>query len=329
MRIPADQPADSAESRGQRWLLRHEAEHAKQWKWFKHRWNDHTEAVSGPLSVQWAQLDREPPFAVVGSESAEEEVAVALGRDDARLRFIRTEGGRSVTLPNAARTLGVHPVQMNRAAAAILDGLEQSERIAGRTPVQIAPSDWVDLRRFDRFSDALEAGYRTAWSALEDEGINVDGMLPGAQLKLSEEKVHRFAVLGRSATANAAATLAEGDTAKDVMVAVEVLTGNPWDQSEQRAEVEERLDERLAGMGLHTVGRQTKADFDNARVRGIVRAGDQIGSMALERESAAAPRASGRSVREVNEERMARQVPARIRDEDSLLSLRPRSVRRS
>lgn len=327
MRIPREKPADTAESVGQRWPLRVEDEHQEQWEWFKARWNAHSEAVSGPLEVQWAQLDREPPFAVVGREGAEESITVALGRNDAALQFIRPEGGRNVTLPSAARVLGVRPVEMDRAGAAILDGLEQSERIAGRTPVESPLNDWVDVSRLDRYLDALDSGYMMAVSTLRDEGINADGVRPGVQLSLSDETVQRFAVLGRSATANAAAVLDHGDGAEDVMVAVEVLTGNPWERSAERGALEEQLDVRLRGIGLHTIAEQSRRDFNRARVQGVAIAGDQICNLVAESESAREDRPDPPSVQQRNHERMERQVPARIRDEDPLVSLHSRAPR--
>lgn len=327
MKIPTEKPADTAESAGQRWPLRVEDEHREQWAWFKARWNVHSEAVSGPLEVRWAQLDREPPFAVIGREGAEESITVALGRDDAALRFIRTEGGRNMTLPSAARVLGVRPVEMDRARAAILDGLEQSERIAGRTPVEPALNDWVDLSRLDRYLNALESGYITATSTLADEGINAVGVRPGVQLSLSDETVQRFAVLGRSATANAAAVLEHGDGAEDVMVAVEVLTGNPWERSAEREALEEQLDVRLRGIGHHTIAEQSRRDFNRARVRGVAIAGDQISNLVAESETAREDWPDPPSVPHRNQERMERQVTARIRDEDPVASLHSRAPR--
>lgn len=327
MRIPDEQPADTAEGHG-RWPGRDVAEHQRQWEWFRSRWNSHDEAVAGPLEVQWAQLDREPPFAVIGSEGAEGSIIVALGREDAALRFVRAEGGREVTLPRAARTLGVSPVDMDRARAAILDGLEQSERIAGRTPVELAARDWHDLRRVDRYTDALEDGYRTAWSALEAEGFNPDGMWAGVELKLSDDALDRFARLGRTATTMGESLLAAGDSDEHVMYAVRVLVGGPWDRSAEREAVEEQLDDRLAGMGLHPIAQQAHRDFGNHRVRGIVRASDQISTLLTSRESVVPEQPEGPSIEQLNSERMARQVPARIRDEDPTAPVRQRSVER-
>lgn len=327
MRIPTEKPADTAESVGQRWPARFEAEHREQWEWFKARWNAHGEAVSGPLEVQWAQLDREPPFAVVSSEGAEASITVSLGRDDAALEFIRTEGGRNMTLPSAARVLGVHPVEMDRAGAAILDGLEQSERIAGRSPVEPVLIDWVDLSKLDRYLDALESGYMTAVDTMRDEGLNPDGVRPGVQLSLSDEKVQRFAVLGRSATANAAAVLEHGDRDEDVMVAVEVLTGSPWERSAERVALEEQLDARLRGIGHHTFAEQSRRDFTRTRVLGVEIAGDQISNMVAESERAREDRPGPLSVQQRNQERMERQVPARIRDEEPVASLHSRAPR--
>ena len=327
MRIPDEQPADTTEGHGH-WPGRDVAEHQRQWEWFRSRWNSHDEAVAGPLEVQWAQLDREPPFAVVGRDGADDSIMVALGREDAALRFIHADGGREVTLPSAARTLGVSAVDLDRARAAILDGLEQSERIAGRTPVELAARDWHDLRRVDRYTDALETGYRTAWQALEHEGFNPDGIWAGTEVKPSDAALDRFAVLGRTATATAAAMLAAGDKDEHVMFAVRVLVGGPWDRSAEREAVKEQLDDRLAGMGLHPIAQQTHRDFDNHRVRGIVRAGDQISTLLARRESGVPEQPEGPSIEQLNRERMARQVPARIRDEDPAAPVRQRSVER-
>lgn len=326
MQIHSEMSADSAE---QRWPLRDEAEHREQWGWFKARWNAHDEAVRGPLEVRWAQLDREPPFAVVGREGKEESVVVALGREDQHLRFFRAEGGRGLKLRQAARDLGVRTVDIDRAAAAILDGLEQSERVAGRTPVEAPSYEWMDPRRFDRYDEALGDGYLAARASLAEVGINSDAVWQGVKLDLSDERVQHFAVLGRSATSNAAMVLENGDRTEDVMVAVEVLTANPWDRSSRREDVEEELHERLRAVGLRTIWEQTSRVYDSAQVRGIGRAGDQISAAVAASERANAERPAAGEIQQLNKERMARQVPARIRDEDPAIGLRPTGSRLS
>ena len=145
MRISDEQPADTAEGHGY-WPGRDVAEHQRQWEWFRSRWNSHDEAVAGPLEVQWAQLDREPPFAVIGSE--ERRAASSwhwAGRMSRSASSARKVGGK--TLPSAARTLGVSPVDMDRARAAILDGLERSKGSPADPRSSVLRSTGTDLRR--------------------------------------------------------------------------------------------------------------------------------------------------------------------------------------
>ncbi|MDN5685839.1 MAG: hypothetical protein L0G94_04035 [Brachybacterium sp.] len=300
------------------WPDRIDGELREQWDWFRARWNDHDEVVRGPLEVKTTQLEKDPPFAMVGRADQDKSIVVALGYEDTHLRFIRPEGGRQISLPQAARDVGIRPGEMDRAAAAILDGLEQSERIAGRTPADRPSYEWIDVGRLDRYSDALMDGLLEAERTLHDEGLNPDAMWAGSTLDLRDERVERFALKGRSATANVARVLEDGDRTEDLMVAAEVLAANPWEESSLREKVEEDLGERLRNVGLHEVRPQIRREFKSQTVKGIGRMGEQISDRVAEQEKAeekntAAPRPA---VRERNARRMAQRAPAGIRAED-------------
>lgn len=109
------------------------------WEVFDERWRAQPEVANGPLSVREMVLDQEPPRVVLGSAVSEGRVTAALGRDMSSVVFTSVVSGRSISLRTAARVLGIHAVEMDRARAAVLDGLEQSERVAGRTPADRAP----------------------------------------------------------------------------------------------------------------------------------------------------------------------------------------------
>ena len=74
------------------WRERIDGELGEQWDWFRARWNDHGEVVRGPLEVKTTQLEKDPPFAMVGRADEDESIVVALGYEDTHLRFIRPVG---------------------------------------------------------------------------------------------------------------------------------------------------------------------------------------------------------------------------------------------
>lgn len=140
-------------------------EYERQWEAFDARWRAHPGVAEGPLEVRQAVLRREPPRVVLGRGGVDEQVSAALGREQAAVTFRARSTGEELSLPAAARALGVHPVEMDRARAAILDGLEQSEAAAGRTPADRAPSRGqvasVRERNAERMARQVPAGIRS------------------------------------------------------------------------------------------------------------------------------------------------------------------------
>lgn len=274
-------PSMSEEERSEPWPERDAVEHRQQWEAFSARWNAHREVVNGPLQIQRTQLDREPPFAVVSGEDDGQRVRVAMSRGDERAIFTRADGGGQVSMRQAADVLGVHAVELDRARAAIVDGLEQSERAAGRTPADRAPYAWVNMDSDlnERYDEALEQGYVMADQTLRGLGINPTPLAWSSEQLRPSADLDQLALTGRSATANVAALLENGDRTEDVMLAVEVLTANPWDRSALREGVEEQLYQRLEGMGLRApAAQQRHAPYVRGR-QGVDNAGEQIAAL--------------------------------------------------
>ena len=74
-----------------------------------------------------------------GLDDPEQQVTVALGRDDGPATYLVDEQNVRLSVREAAQTLYVSGPEMSGARAAVLDGLEQSERAAGRTPADPCP----------------------------------------------------------------------------------------------------------------------------------------------------------------------------------------------
>ena len=280
------EPRMSEDERSEPWPERDMAEYVEQREAFVARWNAHPEAVNGPVEVQRTQLDREPPFALVSGEHEGRRVKVAMSRDDEYAILTAAEGGRRLSMREAADELGVHTVQLDRARAAIVDGLEQSERVAGRTPADRPSHDWVDLDLTPRFDEALRNGYARGEQSLKEFGINAAPVSwSGSQLKLSDQNLDAFAMMGRSATANVSELLTGAHRTEDVMEGVEVLAANPWDYSAAREEVEDLLELRLEDLGLRGTAQQTFEEHNTPVTRGVRMAGQQIAAQLTETNS--------------------------------------------
>lgn len=154
----------------------------EQWAAFEERWRAHSGAAEGPLWVCSSALSQEPPPVTIGSGASDGRVTAALGREQQPVVFTSVLTGEQVSLRDAARTLGVHPVQMEQARAAVLDGLEQSERAAGRSPADRAPLPLLGERgaSFARDADgrvcpeeSAAAAFQQDWDRHRVEGFEV------------------------------------------------------------------------------------------------------------------------------------------------------------
>lgn len=115
---------------------------AKQQAAFDVRWNAWADPTRSLLEVRSAVLDEEPPRVTLGRKGVddpEEQVTVALGRDDGPATYLVDAENVRLSVREAAQTLYVSGPEMSGARAAALDGLEQSERMARRTPADRAP----------------------------------------------------------------------------------------------------------------------------------------------------------------------------------------------
>ena len=115
---------------------------AKQRAAFDVRWNAWADPTRSLLEVRDAVLDEEPPRVTLGRKGVDdpkEQVTVVLGRDDEPATYLVDEENVRLSVREAAQTLYVSGPEMSGARAAALDGLEQSERMARRTPADRAP----------------------------------------------------------------------------------------------------------------------------------------------------------------------------------------------
>lgn len=109
---------------------------------FEARWRSWADPAESVLEVRSAVLDEEPPRVTLGRKGMEDsgdQVTVALGRDDGPATYLVDEQSMRLSVRAAAQTLNVSGPEMSGARSAVLDGLEQSERSAGRTPADRAP----------------------------------------------------------------------------------------------------------------------------------------------------------------------------------------------
>lgn len=107
------------------------------------RWSAWAGPAQSVLEVRGAVLDEEPPRVTLGRagvDDPEQQVTVALGRDDGPATYLVDAQSVRLSVREAAQTLYVNGPEMSGARAAVLDGLEQSERAAGRTPADRAPA---------------------------------------------------------------------------------------------------------------------------------------------------------------------------------------------
>lgn len=253
-------------------------------------WMLHESDVMDDLEIRGKVLDEEPPRVTLGRRGVAElhrEVTISLGRGDDP-SVVRTDHlGERVSVRQAASMLGINGPQMNGAQAAVLDGLEQSERAAGRTPADRAPRR-ASLSDLDGM---MEEGLAVAAATLRGKGINVEELAwPGQRAVLSERSVRNLTDQGRSATAVVHDWLRSGPTEDATLESVGLLTANPWDQSVQRAAVERAVDERLVMMGLPSRADRLRAAFDGEGPRGVQSAVAEVGRRIAELEAGDASR---------------------------------------
>ena len=292
-------------------------EYERQWEAFDARWRAHPGVAEGPLDVRQAVLRTEPPRVVLGREGNAEQVSVALGREQAAVTFRARSTGEELSLPAAARALGVHPVEMDRARAAILDGLEQSEAAAGRTPADRAGADRSrdgHGLRDGEFQIQADAILDRVDPVLDDlfQGIKVDVTL-------------------RESAGKTVATITDAEDGSDRRVVAtprsdgsldyRTKDGNPLAFDHEVAD--------LLGLSTKDTGdmlRGLESGYRDASAATLAHRGD---GAARQPSPTREPAPEQTSVRARNAERMARQVPAGIRDEEPGESLRRAAPRPS
>lgn len=159
MSTPTDRSSDELE-RAQRRAF------DERWQAWTDQWARET-GVSTGLEVRRAVLDEEPPRVVLGRDGLPEhadEVTVSLGRDEGPATRQYNYAGQRVSPRQAADTLAISAPAMQGARLAVLDGLEQSEAAAGRTPADRAPARGpamsVGERNAQRMARQAPAGIR-------------------------------------------------------------------------------------------------------------------------------------------------------------------------
>ncbi|MEE1616984.1 hypothetical protein [Brachybacterium sp. J153] len=129
-------------------------------------WTDQWEREAGfstGLEVRRAMLTDEPPRVVLGREGlpdTADEVTVSLGRDDGPSILQHDSAGQRLSLRQTADLLAVNGPTLRGARLAVLDGLEQSEAAAGRTPADRAPAATLRERNAERMARQVPAGIR-------------------------------------------------------------------------------------------------------------------------------------------------------------------------
>lgn len=136
------------------------------WKAWSEQWQRDTGSATG-LEVRRMVLTEEPPRVVLGRNGLpdpEDEVMVSLGRDDGPAVQQHDHAGQRLSVRQAADRLTISTPTMGGARSAVLDGLEQSEAAAGRTPADRAPSRRqvasVRERNAERMARQVPAGIR-------------------------------------------------------------------------------------------------------------------------------------------------------------------------
>lgn len=159
MSTPTDQNSEEQE-RAQRRAFE------DRWKAWTEQWERDTGFTTG-LEVRRMVLTEEPPRVVLGRDGlpdSEAEVMVSLGRDDGPAVRQHDHTGQRLSLRQAADRLAISTPTMGGARSAVLDGLEQSEAAAGRTPADRAPSRGqvasVRERNAERMARQVPAGIR-------------------------------------------------------------------------------------------------------------------------------------------------------------------------
>lgn len=136
------------------------------WKAWTDQWQRDTGFATG-LEVRRMVLTEEPPRVVLSRDGLpvpEGEVTVSLGRYDGSAVQQHDHEGQRLTVREAAGKLEISTPTMDGARWAVLDGLEQSEAAAGRTPADRAPSreqvTSVRERNAERMARQVPAGIR-------------------------------------------------------------------------------------------------------------------------------------------------------------------------
>lgn len=174
--------------------------------WERWRTND---GVDTSLELVGCVLDEEPPCARISRRGLGEESDFwfVLNRGDGPAVYIVDADNVRVPDRQVAREMVVHPEELASAKRAILDGLEQSERSAGRTPADRAPDPVrpvIGTTQARHMLDGAVAGYvpgtdpswgarvRAAVEQIEsDFTIVSDGEVPGspgAQLQMQVDR---------------------------------------------------------------------------------------------------------------------------------------------
>lgn len=136
------------------------------WQAWTEQWERETGFSTG-LEVRRAMLTDEPPRVVLGREGlpdTTDEVTVSLGRGDGPWIVQHDSAGQRLSLRETADLLAVNGPALRGARLAVLDGLEQSEAAAGRTPADRAPAQapaaTVRERNAERLARQVPAGIR-------------------------------------------------------------------------------------------------------------------------------------------------------------------------
>lgn len=136
------------------------------WEAWTQQWERETGFSTG-LEVRRAMLTDEPPRVVLGREGlpdTADEVTLSLGRDDGPAIQQHDSAGQQLSLRQTASLLAMTGPALQGARAAVLDGLEQSEAAAGRSPADRAPAQapaaTVRERNAERMARQVLAGIR-------------------------------------------------------------------------------------------------------------------------------------------------------------------------
>lgn len=206
-------------------------------------------------------------------------------RDESRHVLVDEDGAFSwakehrivpLSLESASTRLGIHPRDMQQAAAAAQRGIRESAPLAeqalsaGQQAEQLHDeAQQLPLTPGEAYDEALHEGMRRA------EGFGVYNSHTFGE-GVSPEVAPRFSDRGEQATAEVADLLALDSIDRPehlrgehdlTFQAVADLTAAPWDQSAQRRGVERKVNARLTQMGLSPMNERMRTHHDPAAVR--------------------------------------------------------------